>query len=62
MSKQLVEYVSITETISPHDHIIHSCRFKAYSKLVQHIAGACAALYELITGEEAPKFKDALRG
>jgi hypothetical protein len=39
-----------------------SVRYKAYAKFVNHVLGACAALFELITGEPAPKLKDVLRG
>lgn len=37
-------------------------RVKAFSKFMQHVIGACMALYELITGEEPPKLRDLLRG
>lgn len=37
-------------------------RLKAYVKLVNHVVAALAALFELITGEPAPKLKDVLRG
>lgn len=37
-------------------------RLKAYSKFIYHVTLACAALFELVTGEPAPKLKDVLRG
>lgn len=37
-------------------------RLQAYIKLVNHVIAALAALFELITGEPAPKLKDVLRG
>lgn len=37
-------------------------RVRAFSKFMQHVIGACMALYELITGEEPPKLRDLLRG
>jgi hypothetical protein len=37
-------------------------RLKSFAKFVNHVVGACLALYEFVTGEEAPKFKDVLRG
>jgi hypothetical protein len=37
-------------------------RIKAYGKLLTHILGACAALFELVTGEKPPKLRDVLRG
>ncbi len=41
---------------------IDTRKIRAYSKLVQCVVGALAALYELITNEEAPKIRDVLRG
>ena len=35
-------------------------RLKAYAKLIRASLGVCAALYELITGEKAPKAKDVI--
>lgn len=35
-------------------------RLKAYTKLVRHALGMCAALWELITGEPAPALKEVL--
>jgi hypothetical protein len=37
-------------------------RLKAYVKLVNHVVAALAALFELITGEPAPRLKDVLQG
>lgn len=39
----------------------HPQRLKAYVKLVNHVIAALAALFELITGEKAPKLKDVLQ-
>ncbi len=36
-------------------------RHKVYAKFVKHVLGACAALFELITGEQAPKIQEVLR-
>jgi hypothetical protein len=41
---------------------MHSQRLKAYYKLVNHVIAALAALFELVTGEPAPKLKDVLSG
>lgn len=40
----------------------HPQRLKAYVKLVNHVVAALAALFELITGEQAPKLRDVLQG
>jgi len=37
-------------------------RFKAYTKLIRGLCMVAAGLYELLTGEDAPKPSDALRG
>jgi hypothetical protein len=39
-----------------------AARLKAFSKFLQHVIGACMALYELITGEKPPKLRDILHG
>ena len=39
-----------------------SPRLKAYTKLVNHTIAALAALFELVTGEPAPRLKDVLSG
>jgi hypothetical protein len=36
-------------------------RIKAYQKLLRHLIGLCGAIFELVTGEEAPKWQDVLR-
>lgn len=36
-------------------------RLKAYRKLITSVLAVCAALYELITGEDAPKARDVLQ-
>lgn len=36
-------------------------RLRAYTKLVNHVIAALAALFELVTGEPAPNLKDVLR-
>ena len=41
---------------------IDTRKLKAYSKLVQCMIGVLSAIYELATGEEAPKMRDVLRG
>ena len=35
-------------------------RLTTYKQMLMHIIGFCAALYRLITGEDAPKLKDIL--
>jgi hypothetical protein len=35
-------------------------RLATYKQMLMHIIGFCAALYRLITNEDAPKFKDIL--
>lgn len=40
----------------------HARRIKTYAKFLTHVLGACAALFELITGEKPPKLRDVLRG
>lgn len=35
-------------------------RLKVYAKLIRHLLGVAAALWELITGEQAPAAKDVL--
>jgi hypothetical protein len=37
-------------------------RLKAYAKFIDHVMSACAALYEMVTGERAPKWRDVVRG
>lgn len=37
-------------------------RLTAYKTFLINVIGACAALYELVTGEKAPKLKDILKG
>ena len=37
-------------------------RLKVFHKFVTHIVGACMALWEFVTGEEPPEFRDVLRG
>lgn len=33
----------------------------AYKKLLRHAIGLCMAIYELITGNEPPRWQDILR-
>lgn len=35
-------------------------RLKAYAKLIRSMLSVCSALYELITGEQAPPARDIM--
>ena len=35
-------------------------RLATYKQMLMHLIGFCATLYRLITGEDAPKFRDIL--
>lgn len=34
---------------------------RAYQKLLRHAIGLCMAIYELITGQEAPGWREVLK-
>ena len=34
---------------------------RAYQKMLRHVIGLVAAIYELVTGQEAPAWRDMLR-
>jgi len=42
--------------------VMKSPKLKIYTELIRHVIGACAAVYELVTGEKPPKIGDVLRG
>ena len=42
--------------------VMKSPKLKIYTELIRHLIGACAAVYELATGEKPPKIGDVLRG
>jgi len=42
--------------------VMKSPKLKIYTDLVRHVIGACAAIFELVTGKKPPKIGEVLRG